>query len=127
MGGKSWKRQALTDALEPQACKKLCGTPWQLIAPEVRLQKKVTADKEGAGPPLPARIVGRKVRGRTLEILCSGSRHRSSWTHGRAPGCVSVMTRGSARRSRNKECRERESERSMGAVWSAAHGGKLTG
>ena len=30
-----------------------CGTPWQMVAPGVRSTKKVTADKEGAGPPLP--------------------------------------------------------------------------
>ena len=39
----------------PQAWEKLCGTPsWQVIAPEVRLQKKLTADKEGGGTSLPS-------------------------------------------------------------------------
>ena len=27
----------------------LCGTPWQMVAPELKWTKKVTADKEGAG------------------------------------------------------------------------------
>ena len=37
----------------------LCGTPWQMVAPEMKLTKKVTADKEGAGPPLPKIVVER--------------------------------------------------------------------
>ena len=28
---------------------RLCGTPWHVVAPELKLTKKVTADKEGAG------------------------------------------------------------------------------
>ena len=39
--------------------KGLCGTPWQMVAPEVRLTSKVTADKEGAGLPLPRIVVER--------------------------------------------------------------------
>ena len=27
----------------------VCGTPWQMVAPELKLTKKVTADKEDAG------------------------------------------------------------------------------
>ena len=51
--GKSWTRQTLSDAWESTNWEGLCGTPWQMVAPEVMLTKKVTADKEGAGPPLP--------------------------------------------------------------------------
>ena len=40
----------------------LCGTPWQMVAPELKLTKKVTADKEGAGPPLPRIVVGKSAR-----------------------------------------------------------------
>ena len=40
--------------------KVLCGTPWQMVAPELKLtKKKVTADREGAGPPLPRIVVER--------------------------------------------------------------------
>ena len=34
-----------------------CGTPWQMVAPEWKLARKVTADKEGAGLPLPRLVV----------------------------------------------------------------------
>ena len=48
---KSWTRQTLSDAWESTNWEGLCGTPWQMVAPELKLTKKVTADKEGAGPP----------------------------------------------------------------------------
>ena len=37
----------------------LCGTPWQMVAPDLKVTKKVTADKEGAGPPLSRIVVER--------------------------------------------------------------------
>ena len=46
--GKDWNRLALTHAWAAEAWEKLCGTPWQLVPPEVRLRKKATADKKGA-------------------------------------------------------------------------------
>ena len=51
--GKSWTRQTLSDAWESTNWEGLCGAPWQMVAPELKLTKKVTSDKEGAGPPLP--------------------------------------------------------------------------
>ena len=51
--GKSWTRQTQSDAWQSTNWEGLCGTPWQMVAPELNLTKKVTADKEGAGPPLP--------------------------------------------------------------------------
>ena len=50
--GKNWRRQTLSDAWESTNCEGLCGIPWQMVAPELKLMKKVTADKEGAGPPI---------------------------------------------------------------------------
>ena len=55
--GNSWTRQTLGDAWESTNLDGLCGTPWQMVAPELKLTKKVTADKEGAGPPLPRFVV----------------------------------------------------------------------
>ena len=46
--GKSWTRQTLSDAWESTDWEGLCGSPWQMVAPELKLTKKVTADKEGA-------------------------------------------------------------------------------
>ena len=57
--GKSWTRQTLSDAWESSNWEGLCATPWQMVAPELKLTKKVTADKEGAGPPLPRIVVER--------------------------------------------------------------------
>ena len=57
--GKSWTRQTLSDAWESTNWDGLCGTPWQMVAPELKLTKKVTADKDGAGPPLPRIVVER--------------------------------------------------------------------
>ena len=48
--GKSWTRQTLSDAWESTNWEGLCGTPWQIVAPELKLTKEVTADKEGANP-----------------------------------------------------------------------------
>ena len=48
--GKSWTSQTPSDAWE--STNWLSGTPWQMVAPELKLTKKVTADKEGAGPPI---------------------------------------------------------------------------
>ena len=41
--GNTWTRKTLSFAWDG-----LCGTPWQMVAPELKLTKKVTADKEGA-------------------------------------------------------------------------------
>ena len=43
---KSWTRQTLGDAWESTNWEGLRGTPWQMVAPEWKLTKKVTADKE---------------------------------------------------------------------------------
>ena len=32
--GKSWTRQTLSDAWESTKCEGLCGSTWQLVAPE---------------------------------------------------------------------------------------------
>ena len=48
--GKSWKRQLLNDVWDATNWDGLCGTPWQMVALELTLTKKVTSDK-GAGPP----------------------------------------------------------------------------
>ena len=57
--GKSWTRQTLSDAWESTNWEVLCGAPWQMVAPELKLTNKVTADKERAGPPMPRIVVGR--------------------------------------------------------------------
>ena len=58
--GKSWTRQTLRDAWESTTWEGLCGTPWQMEAPELKLTKKVTVDKKKEGPPSP-RIVNERA------------------------------------------------------------------
>ena len=36
----------------PRTGKVSCGTPWQMVAPELRLTHKVTADKRRSGTPI---------------------------------------------------------------------------
>ena len=38
--GKSWTRQTLSDAGESTNWEGSCGTPWQMVAPELKLTKK---------------------------------------------------------------------------------------
>ena len=38
MRGNIWNRQATTDASKWQVGQKLCGIPWQLFDPELRLR-----------------------------------------------------------------------------------------
>ena len=96
--GKSWTRQAYEDAWDPKNWEGLCGTPWQMVAPEVKLHKRVTADREGAGPPIPRAHVERapEVEPRRFYVLQSDIE-----AHGQTmgcPGCVSIMTTGRAKR-----------------------------
>ena len=57
--GKNWTRETLSDAWESTNWEGLCGTPWQMVAPGLKLTKKVTADKKGAGLPLSRIVVER--------------------------------------------------------------------
>ena len=50
--GKSWTRQTASDARESTNWEGLCGTPWQMVAPELKLTKKVTADERRSGTPI---------------------------------------------------------------------------
>ena len=61
--GGSWTRQTMSDAWDATNWDGLCTTPWQMVAPELKLTKKVTADKEGAGPPIAKDCGGKNFRG----------------------------------------------------------------
>ena len=104
--GKSWTGQTLSDAWESTNWEGLCGTPWQMVAPGLKLTKKVTADKEGAGPPLPRIVVERAPEAeprrstsclRTLKLTDTGF----------CPGCAALASHGKATKPHNDECRER--------------------
>ena len=105
--GKGWTRQTLSDAWESTNWEGLCGTPWQMVAPELKLAKKVTADKEGAGPPLP-RIVFKRAPEVEPGIFYVLSADIEAHGHtGGCPGCAALASHGRATQPHNDECRER--------------------
>ena len=94
--GKSWTRQTLSDAGESTNWEALCGTPWQMVAPELKLTKKVTADEEGAGRPLPRIVVERapEVKPRIFYVL-SADIEAHGHTGG-CQGCAALASHGKA-------------------------------
>ena len=104
--GKSWTRQTLSGAWESTNWEGLCGIPWEMEAPELKLTKKVTADKEGAGPPLPRIVVGRapEVEPRRFYVSCADIEARGHT--GGCPGCAVLVSHGKATMPHNDECRE---------------------
>ena len=103
---KRWTRQTLSDAWESTNWKGLCGTPWQMVAPELKLTKKVTADIEGAGPPLPRIVEERALEvepGRFYVLSADIEAHRHT---GGCPGCAALASHGRATKPHNDECRE---------------------
>ena len=72
----------------------LCGTPWQMVAPELKLTKKVTADKDGAGPPSPRIVVERapEVEPRRFHVLSADTEAHGHT--GGCPGCATLASHG---------------------------------
>ena len=102
-----WTRQTWSDAWESTNWEGLRGTAWKMVAPQLKLSKKVTPDKEGAVPPLPRIVVERapEVEPRRFYVLSADIE-----AHGHArgcPGCTALATHGKATKPHNDECRER--------------------
>ena len=78
-----------------------------MVAPELKLTKKVTADKEGAGPPLPRIVVERapEVDPRRFHVV-SANIEAHGHTGG-CPGCAALAWYGKATKPQNDEYRER--------------------
>ena len=105
--GKSWTRQTLSDVWESTNWDGLCGTPWQMVAPELKLTKKVTPDKKGARPPLPRIVVGRiPEAGRRRFYVLSADIEPHGHTGG-CPGCAALASHGRATKPHNNESRDR--------------------
>ena len=87
--GRSWRRQTLSDVWDATNWDGLCGTPWQKMAREVKLTKKVTADKEGAGRPLPRIVAERIVEAepRRFHVLSADIE-----AHGHTGGCQDMKS-----------------------------------
>ena len=105
--GKSWTRQTLSDAWESTNWGGLCGTPWQMVAPELKLTKKVAADKEGAGPPLPRIVVDRAPEAEPRRFYVLSADIEAHGHTGGCPGCAALASHGKATNPHNDECRER--------------------
>ena len=67
---------------------------WQKVAPELKLTKRVAADKEVAGPPLPRIVVerAREVKPRIFHVL-SADNEAHEHTGG-CPGCAALASHG---------------------------------
>ena len=102
--GKSWRRQTLSDAWESTNWEGLCVFPWQMLAPELKMTKKVEADREGAGPPLPRIVVERapEVEPRRFYVLCADIEAHGHT--GGCPGCAALASHGKATKPHNDEC-----------------------
>ena len=106
--GKSWTRQTLSATNWDG----LCATPsWQMVAPEFKLTKKVTAD-EGAEHPLPRIVVERtpETEPRRFFVL---SADIEAHGHTEAAQNVQRLHRMEKRQSHVTMNAERESERSL--------------
>ena len=107
MRGKSWTRQTVSDACDTTNWDSLCGTPCQMVAPEVRLTKKVTTDKEGAGPALRSVIVERIPETEPRRFYVLSADIEAHGQTGGCPGCAALASYGRAIKLHNDECRER--------------------
>ena len=110
--GKNWTRQTQSDAWQSTSWEGLCGNPWQMVAPELNLTKKVTADKEGAGPPLPRIVVERapEVEPRRFYVLFADLKLTDTLE---VVPVVQRLHRMEKEPSHPKTNAERESERSV--------------
>ena len=100
---KCWTRQPLNDAWDAASWDGLCVTPWQMVALEMKLTKKVAFDKERAGLPL-TRIAAERIP--EVELRRSADIEARGHTGG-FPGCATLPSLRRATNPHNKECRER--------------------
>ena len=94
--GKSWTRQTLGDGWESTNWEGLCGTPWKMVAPELQLTKKVTADKEGAGPPSIRIVVEREPEFEPRRFYVLSADIEAHGHPGGCPGCAALASHGRA-------------------------------
>ena len=78
-----------------------------MVAPELKWTKKVTADKEGAGPPLPTIVVERAPEVEPRRFYVSSADIEAHGHTGGCPGCAALASLGKATKPHNDECRER--------------------
>ena len=77
------------------------------MAPGLKLTKEVTADKEGAGPPLPRIVVERTPEAERRRFYVLSADIEAHGHTGGCPGCAALASHGEATKPHNDECRER--------------------
>ena len=107
---KSWTRQILSDAWELMNWDGLSGTPWQMVALELKLTKKVTADKEEAGPPLPRIVVERAPEVELRRFYVLSADNAAHGHTGGCPGCAALASNHEDNRMRDIHVGKRGSE-----------------
>ena len=78
-----------------------------MVAPEWKLTKKVTADKEGAGPLLPRIVVEKTLEVETRRFYDLSADIEAHGHTGGCPGCAALAPHEDATKPHNDECRER--------------------
>ena len=104
--GNNRTTHALNDARDVTNWEGLCGTPWQMVALGLKLAKKVTADKEGAGPHCQGLWLKERQR-LNPEDSTSCLRTLKHGHTGGCPGCAALAWHGRATKPHNDERRER--------------------
>ena len=79
----------------------------EMVAPELKLTKKVTADKDGAGPPLPRIVVERAPEVEPKRFYVLSANIEVHGHTGGCPGCAALASHGKATKPHNDGCRER--------------------
>ena len=103
--GKSWTSQTLSDAWDATNLDGLCGAPWQGVALELQLTKKVTAHISGAEPPLLRIAVEGKFQRLSQEDLkCCRQTSRLHGHTGGRPGCAALALHARAIKPHSNEC-----------------------
>ena len=68
----------------------------EVVAPDLKLRKKVAADKEGAGPPLPGIVVGRIPEAEPRRFYVLSADIEAHGHTGGCPGCAALASHGKA-------------------------------
>ena len=74
-----------------------------MVAPELKLKKKVTADKEGVGRPLPRILVGRALEFEPRRFYVLSADIEAHGHTGGCPGCAALASHGKATKPHNDE------------------------
>ena len=78
-----------------------------MVAPELKLTKRVTADEQGSGPPKPRIVVERAAEVEPRRFYVWSADIEANGHTGGYLGCAVLVSHGRAIKPHNNECRER--------------------